>query len=81
MFWIIAIVVICSIVASVFDSVFNSAFGRFVIGASVVAIGLLLLKWITGIGFFVTLAKACAAVIVVAVIGVILLAIIGKEQK
>ena len=77
MFWIIEIVIICAIVASIFDS----TFGRFVIGASVVAIGLLLLKWITGIGFFVTLAKVCAAVIVVAVIGAILLAIIGKEQK
>ena len=77
MIWVIAIVIICSIVASIFDS----TFGRFVIGASVVAIGFLLLKLITGIGFFLTLAKVCAAIIVVAIVGVILLAIIGKEQK
>lgn len=72
MFWIIAIV-ICAIIAVSLDS----ALGKIVIGAAVVAIGLLLLTWITGVGFFVTLAKVCAVVIVVVIVGAILLAIKG----
>ena len=72
MFWIIAIIV-CAIVATSLDY----TLGKVVIGAAVAAIGFLLLSWITGIGFLITLAKVCAVVIVVAIIGAILLSIIG----
>lgn len=77
MFWIIVVVVICSILASIF----NSALGKFVIGASVVAIGFLLLKWITGLAFFAIPAKICTAVIVVVIVGTIVLALIGKQGE
>ena len=72
MFWIV-VIIICAIIAASLDSVL----GKIVIGAAVVAIGLLLLSWITGISFLITLAKVCAVVIVVAIVGAILLAIIG----
>ena len=72
MFWIV-IIIICAIIAACLDSVL----GKIVIGAAVVAIGLLLLSWITGVGFLITLAKACAVIIVVAIVGAILMAIIG----
>ena len=70
--WVIAIVVIAIIAACM-----DSTAGKVVIGAGVVALGLLLLSWITGAGFFITLAKACAVIIVVIIIGLILMAIIG----
>lgn len=72
MFWIVVIIIFAIIAASL-----DSILGKIVIGAAVVAIGLLLLSWITGISFLITLAKVCAVVIVVAIVGAILLAIIG----
>ena len=72
MFWIV-VIIICAIIAASLDSVL----GKIVIGAAVIAIGLLLLSWFTGMSFLITLAKVCAVVIVVAIVGAILLAIIG----
>ena len=72
MFWIV-VIIICAVIAASLDSIL----GKIVIGAAVVAIGLLLLSWITGISFLITLAKVCAIIIVVAIVGAILLAIIG----
>ena len=72
MFWIIMIVV-CAIIAASLDSLP----GKIIVGAAVMAIGLLLLSWITGFGFLVTLAKTCAVIIVVTIVVVILVAIIG----
>lgn len=72
MFWVIAIIVVAVIAASL-----DSVPGKIVAGAAVVAVGLLLLSWITGISFLVTLAKVCAAVIVVVIVGVIVMALIG----
>ena len=72
MFWIV-VIIICAIIAASLDSVL----GKIVIGATVVAIGLLLLSWITGVVFLITLAKACAVIIVVSIVGAILMAIIG----
>ena len=72
MFWVIAIIIVAVIAASL-----DSVPGKIVAGAAVVAIGLLLLSWITGISFLVTLAKVCAVVIVIVVVGVVLLALIG----
>ena len=73
MFWVILIVVIM-IVAACLDS----TQGKIVVGAGVIALGLLLLSWITGVGFFITLAKVCAVVIVVVLVGSIVLDIIGN---
>ena len=70
--WIV-IIVICAVIAASLDSVL----GKIVFGAAVVAIGLLLLSWITGIGFLVTMAKGCAVIIVVTIVGAILSAMIG----
>lgn len=72
MFWIVVIIIVALIAASL-----DSVLGKIVIGSAVVAIGLLLLAWITGVSFLLTLAKACAVIIVVAIVGAILMAIIG----
>ena len=70
--WIIAIVAV--VLISMF---LESDLGKVVAGCGVIAIGLLLLKWITGWGFLVTLAKACAVIMVVVIIGVIVMALIN----
>lgn len=71
--WVIAFVVV-AIVGMCLDSVA----GKIVVGAGVVAIGLLLLAWITSADFFILLAKVCAVIIVVTITIIVLLAIIGK---
>ena len=72
MFWVV-VIVICAVIAASLDSVL----GKIVIGAAVVAVGLLLLSWITGMSFLITLAKVCAVIIIVAIVEAILLAVIG----
>ena len=72
MFWVVVIIVVALIAAGL-----ESIPGKIVAGASVLAIGLLLLRWITGAALFVTLAKVCAAVIVITIVGALLLALIG----
>ena len=68
----VALFVIIALVATFADSIF----GKIVMSATVLAIGLLLLKWITGITIFVVLAKVCAVIIVVAIVVSILISII-----
>ena len=70
MFWVVLI--LFAIIAVSLDTV-N---GKIVIGAGIAAIGLLVIKWITGFTFFVTLAKLCAVIMVVTVVGSLLLSII-----
>ena len=70
--WIVFFVVL-GIIAACLDS----APGKIVFGAGVLAIGLLLVSWITGMEFLIALAKACAVIIVIVITGTILLAIIG----
>ena len=72
MFWIVVIIIVALIAASLI-----SISGKIVIGSAVVSIGFLLLSWITGIAFLITLAKVCAVIIVITIVGAILLAIIG----
>ena len=72
MFWIVVIIIVALIAASL-----DSVFGKIVIGSVVVAIGLLLLAWITGVSFLLTLARVCAAIIVITIVVAILLAIIN----
>lgn len=72
MFWIVVIIIVALIAASL-----DSVFGKVVIGSAVVAIGLLLLAWITGVSFLLTLARVCAAIIVITIVLAILLAIIN----
>lgn len=72
MFWFV-VIIICGIIAVILDTVP----GKVVMGAAVVAIGSLLLYWITGIAFLITLAKICAIVIVVCIVGAVLAGIIG----
>ena len=69
----ICIVVIVALLVTLLDSLP----GKIVLSATVLAIGLLLLRWITGVALFVTLAKVCAIIIVIAIVGTILLTIIG----
>lgn len=71
--WIVFFVVL-GIVATCLDSVP----GKVVFGSGVLAIGLLLISWITGAGFLISLAKMCVVVIVIVIVGAILLAIIGS---
>lgn len=70
MFWVVAIIVV-AIIAAFLDS----DVGKVVMGAGVIAIGMLLLSWISGMGFFVTLAKVCAVIIVLIILWLILAAI------
>lgn len=72
MFWVIVIIIIALIAVSL-----ESIFGKIVFGAAVVAIGLLLLRWITGVALFVTLAKVCAVVMVITIVGALLIAIMN----
>lgn len=72
MFWIVLIIIF-----AIFATVLDSTLGKIVIGAAVVAIGLLLLSWITGLSLLITLAKVCTIIIIVTIVGAILLAIIG----
>lgn len=70
--WIILIVILAIIAACL-----ESLPGKLVAGSIVLAIGFLLLRWITGVELFITLAKVCAILIVITIVGAILLAIIG----
>ena len=69
----ICIVVIVALLVTLLESLP----GKIVLSATVLAIGLLLLRWITGVALFVILAKVCAVIIVISIVGAILLAIIG----
>lgn len=71
MFWIVILVIFAIIAVSL-----ESVVGKIIFGSTVVAIGLLLLSWITGISFLIILAKACAAIIVITIVAALLLAII-----
>lgn len=70
MFWIIVIVIV-ALIAMWLDSVF----GKIVFGSAIIALGLLLLYWITGLTVLITLAKACAVIMVVVIVAAILAAI------
>lgn len=69
----ICIVVIVALLVTLLESLP----GKIVLSATVLAIGLLLLRWITGVALFVILAKVCVVIIVISIVGAILLAIIG----
>lgn len=70
--WVIMIIIVALAAAFL-----ESLPGKIVAGALVVALGLLLLSWITGFSFLIILAKMCAAIIVVVIVGTILFAIFG----
>lgn len=70
--WLIIIVIIALLATFA-----ESLVGKMILGAMVLAIGFLLLKWITGIALFVVLAKICAVMIVIVLVGAILLALIN----
>jgi hypothetical protein len=72
-----ALIVIAIIVAICLDS----KWGKVVLGSGVVAIGMLFLSWITDFDFFISLAKLCAAAIVIVIVAVIVLAIIGSSKE
>ena len=69
----ICLVVIVALLVTLLDTLP----GKIVLSATVLAIGLLLLRWITGVALFVTLAKVCAVVIVIVIVGAILFALIN----
>lgn len=73
--WVIAIIIV-AIIAVFMDS----TAGKVVVGAGVVALGLCLISWITGISFFITLAKVCAVIIVVVITGLILMTVFNKSS-
>ena len=70
MFWIVVIIIVALIAVSL-----ESILGKIVFGAGVVAIGCLLLRWITGLALFVALAKVCAIIMVVTIVAALLIAI------
>ena len=68
--------VILFVIVGIFAAILDSDGGKLFVGAGVLALGLLLLKWITGFGFLITLAKICAVTMVVVAVGALLLAIL-----
>ena len=72
--FLVVVLIIFAIIATFLDT----SIGKVVIGSAVAAIGLLLLSWITGVAFFITLAKVCAIIIVVGIVGAILYSIFSK---
>lgn len=54
----------------------DSGLGGIILAIGVVAIGLLLLSWITGAGFFVVLAKACAVIVVVIIVAIVVMGLV-----
>ena len=72
MFWGLALVVLVILCACL-----ETELGKVVIGLGVLGLGLLLLKWITGLSLLAVLAKGCAVVIVVLLVGSLVLAILG----
>lgn len=72
MIW--AIIIVALIAISL-----ESISGKIVFSFAVIAIGLLLLSWITGIEVLITIAKLCAVIIVVTIVITTVIAIIRKE--
>ena len=64
----------------VISACMESKTGKIILSAGIVALGCLLLDVITGMDLFINLAKLCAVVIVVVIVGVVILAIIGGEN-
>ena len=64
----------------VISACMESKTGKIILSAGMIALGCLLLDFITGMDLFITLAKLCAVVIVVVIVGVVILAIIGGEN-
>lgn len=73
--WVVSIIALMIISACM-----ESKTGKIILSAGMIALGCLVLDLITGMGLFVTLAKLCAIVIVVVIVGVIVFAIIGGEK-
>ena len=73
MFWIWLL-----IAAVIISSFLESDVGKLLSVCGVVALGLLILKWITGWGIFITIAKICAVIIVVAVMILLVIGIFGN---
>ena len=71
--WLIAVILI-----SLLCWWLDSRPGKISACAGVVAIGCLLLRWITGANLFMILARVCAVVIVVTVVIAVLVAIIDR---
>lgn len=59
-------------------SIFESIFGKIFLGAGIVGIGFLVINKITEYAIFISLAKACAIVMVVSVVLSILINIFSK---
>ena len=72
MWWIILIIFLLVLIA-----IFNSPFGRIAVAVGVIAIGCVLISWITGVAFLITIAKACAVLIVVLIVAQILMLMFG----
>ena len=72
MSWIIIIIVLLII-----GAMLDSTLGKIIITAGVLAIACLIISKLLEITFFVTLAKICGVVIVIAIVGSILKAIFG----
>ncbi len=70
--WIVLIVILTIIAACL-----ESLPGKMIAGSAIVAIGCLLLRWITGVALFIIFAKACAIIIVITIVGIILSALMG----
>lgn len=73
MLWVVLVIAII-----VISLCLDSKAGKTILAAGVIAVGLMLVSWITGFSFLVTLAKVCVVGIVVILVGLILMSIIGS---
>ena len=72
MLWVVIVIV------AIIFAILDTSAGKIVIGTGIVAIGLLLIYWVTGFSFLITLAKTCAVMIIITIVGVSLIAIINS---
>lgn len=65
------------VVIALLVGIFGTESGKLICGVGIVALGLLLIAWITGFAFLITLAKVCAIIIIVIVVVSLLGVIFG----
>lgn len=73
MFWVILIIAALIIAAGL-----ESTLGKIIIGCGVIALGFMLISWITGISFLVSIAKAFVVIIIIVIVVQVLMNIFEK---
>lgn len=70
--------VILFIVIAIVGACLDSGAGKLVLSAGALGIGFLIIRWITDIGFFASIAKLCGVAVIVVILWMIVSAIFGS---